>query len=143
MSINTSTTTLTPTVRIDPDGMKALHAAYLEWLAVRNYSEKTVKIRLLCVGYFIAWAEQRGVSKPGEVTPYTRSARTPSRRNRGRAILSVGSVRLDSVLQWWRRLLGVFPVGDSEPGSVSAPSLVTRPGAPRRDRVVPVCNRDV
>lgn len=52
----------------DPDGMKALHAKYLEWLAVRNYSEKTVKIRLLCVGYFITWAEQRGLSKPGEVS---------------------------------------------------------------------------
>ena len=50
---------------------------------------------------------------------------TPSRRNLGRAMLSVGGVRLDSVLQWWRRLFGVFPACDSEPGSVSAPSLVT------------------
>ena len=32
---------------------------------------------------------------------------------------------LDSALQWWLRLLGVFPVCDSEPGRFSASSLVT------------------
>src|SRR5262249_23256908 len=39
----------------------------------------------------------------------------------GRAILSAGGVCLDSVLQWWLRLHRVFPVGDSEPGSVFGP----------------------
>src|SRR5207248_1951840 len=51
-----------------------------------------------------------------DVTSYSRSARTPSPRNRGRATLSPGGVCLDSVLQWWHRLLRVFPVCDSEPG---------------------------
>ena len=78
-----------------------------------------------------------------EVTPYTRSARTPSPRNRGRAILSAGGVCLDSVLQWWLRLLRVFPVCDSEPGSVFGP-ITGDPLSvtPSRERVVPVCNRD-
>src|SRR5205807_7283417 len=65
-------------------------------------------------------------------------------RNWGRAILSLGGVCLDSALQWWPRLLGVFPVWDSEPGSVFG--LLTGdpdPGTPSRDRVVPVCNGDL
>ncbi len=52
----------------DPAGMVVLLSRYLEWLAVRNYSEKTVKIRRTCCGYFVAWAEQRGVGKPSEVS---------------------------------------------------------------------------
>src|SRR3981081_2898531 len=36
-------------------------------------------------------------------------------------MLSAGGVWLDSVLQWWYRLLRVFPVCDSEPGSVFGP----------------------
>ena len=36
-------------------------------------------------------------------------------------MLSGGGVRLDSALQWWRRLFRVFPAGDSEPGSVIGP----------------------
>ena len=46
--------------------------------------------------------------------------------------------------EWWLRLLGVFPVCDSESGSVFG--LITGdpdPGTPSRDRVVPVCNSDL
>jgi hypothetical protein len=58
--------------------------------------------------------------------------------------LSAGGVRLGSVLQWWHRLIRVFPVGDSEPGSAFGPIT----GDPlsvtsSRERVVPVCNRDL
>jgi hypothetical protein len=49
--------------------------------------------------------------------PYSRGARTPSPRNRGRAILSAGGVCLGSALHWWLGLLGVFPVCNPEPGS--------------------------
>jgi hypothetical protein len=52
---------------------------------------------------------------------YTRCASTPSPRNRGRVILIAGRGCLDSALQWWLRLLGVFPEWDSEPGSVFGP----------------------
>src|SRR4051794_35767483 len=64
---------------------------------------------------------EAGLATSGEVTPYSRSARTPSPRKRGRAILSAGGVRLGSALQWWRGPLRVLPVGDSEPGSVFGP----------------------
>src|SRR5262245_25301611 len=75
---------------------------------------------------------------------YSRRARPPSPRNRGRASLSLDGVCLDSVLQWWFRLLQVFPVEDSEPGSVFG--LITGdpdPVPPSRDRAVPVCNSEL
>src|SRR5262249_30084874 len=75
--------------------------------------------------------------------PYSRSARTPSPRNRPPAILTDVRVCVGSALHWWPRLQGVFPVGNSEPGSVFGlitgdPDSVT----PSPDRVVPVCNSD-
>jgi hypothetical protein len=59
-------------------------------------------------------------------------------------MLSSGGVCLGSVLQWWFRLLRVFPVGDSEPGSVFGPITGDPdPVTSSRIRVVPVCNRDL
>src|SRR5262245_3411105 len=59
-------------------------------------------------------------------------------------MLRAGGVCLGSALQWWFRLLGVFPVCDSEPGSVFGPITGDPdPVTPSRDRVVPVCNRDL
>src|SRR5262249_59827857 len=79
-----------------------------------------------------------------DVTAYSRWARTPSQRNRGRAILSFGGVCLDSALQWWLRLLQVFPVCDCESGSVFGLIIGDRdPVTPSRHLVVPVCNSDL
>ena len=51
---------------------------------------------------------------------------------------------LDSALQWWLRLLRVFPVSDSESGSVFGLIIGDPdPVIPSRERVVPVCNRDL
>src|SRR5262245_11739372 len=59
---------------------------------------------------------------PGSLQPpYARGARTPSPRNRGRAILRVGRGCLGSALHWWPRLFRGFPVCNPEPGSVSGP----------------------
>src|SRR5262249_29383884 len=75
--------------------------------------------------------------------PYSRSARTPSPRNRGRAILSDGRVCLGSALHWWLRLQGVFPVCNPDPGSVLGPITGDPdPVTPCQDRVVPVRNTD-
>src|SRR5262249_27579845 len=58
--------------------------------------------------------------------------------------LSLGGVCLDSACDWWLRLLGVFPVWDFEPRSVFGPITGDPdPGTPSRERVVPVCNRDL
>ena len=52
----------------DPQGFEHLLTLHLEWLAVRNYSAQTVTNRRERVGYFIVWAEPRGLSRPSEIT---------------------------------------------------------------------------
>jgi len=52
----------------DPNGMAALCQAYLTWLKVKNYSGVTVDRRLDLLNCFLRWADDRGLTKPGEVT---------------------------------------------------------------------------
>ena len=52
----------------DPAGLHALLLRYVEWLQVRNYSESTVRNRLVNVGYFMRWAEERGITRAPDVT---------------------------------------------------------------------------
>ena len=52
----------------DPRGMPALAEKYLEWIAVRKYSEQTVRNRRLYLGYFFSWCEERSLTRPGEIT---------------------------------------------------------------------------
>jgi integrase/recombinase XerD len=50
------------------DGMGRLAEDFFTWLAVRNYSERTIGNRRLYLGYFIDWCAERGLQKPGEIT---------------------------------------------------------------------------
>ena len=52
----------------DPHGMAAWRARYLEWLRAHNYSEATVANRDAYLGLFLAWCEERGLTRPSEVT---------------------------------------------------------------------------
>ena len=52
----------------DPQGMAVLMDKFLEWMRVTNYSERTVENRHLYLSYFILWAEDRGITRPSEVT---------------------------------------------------------------------------
>jgi len=52
----------------DPQGMAVMMDKFIEWMRVTNYSERTVENRLLYLAYFIEWAEERGVTRPTEVT---------------------------------------------------------------------------
>ncbi|MBL8819895.1 MAG: site-specific tyrosine recombinase XerC [Planctomyces sp.] len=52
----------------DPQGCLVLMNKYLEWMLIRNYSEHTVETRRFYLGFFIRWAEERGVVQPCEVT---------------------------------------------------------------------------
>ncbi len=45
-----------------------LAGQYLEWMAVKNYSPRTIENRHFYLGFFITWCEERGVSRPSEVT---------------------------------------------------------------------------
>ena len=52
----------------DPQGLAALAERFLDWLEIRNYTEQTVRTRCHGIGYFIVWCEDRGVTRPIEVT---------------------------------------------------------------------------
>ncbi|MDQ3092368.1 MAG: site-specific tyrosine recombinase XerC [Actinomycetota bacterium] len=52
----------------DPQGMRARMADFLRWMQVRHYTDSYVVSRAKCLDGFAAWAEGRGLAKPGEVT---------------------------------------------------------------------------
>jgi integrase/recombinase XerD len=52
----------------DLRGMAHLMGRYLEWMQVRNYSERTVEAREQQVTAFIKWCEERAIARPSEVT---------------------------------------------------------------------------
>ncbi len=52
----------------DPRGFLALFHRYLEWRRVHHYSPATVSSEEFPLGTFIAWAHERGVTRPSEVT---------------------------------------------------------------------------
>jgi integrase/recombinase XerD len=52
----------------DPQGMAVLLDKFLEWMRVTNYSSQTVDNRKLYLSYFIIWAEERGLTRPNEIT---------------------------------------------------------------------------
>jgi integrase/recombinase XerD len=55
----------------DSQGFAALADAYLESLRVRNYSGATIESREHHLREFIRWAEERGLTRPSEVTKPT------------------------------------------------------------------------
>lgn len=52
----------------DPFGMAALAEKHCEWLAVRNYSKTTIHGRRVYLSFFLNWAYDRGLYRPGEIT---------------------------------------------------------------------------
>ena len=51
-----------------PDSLRATMAQYLEWLAVHQYSPRTVSSRAHLLQLFASWCEARSLSRPSEVT---------------------------------------------------------------------------
>jgi len=52
----------------DPQGFRVLVPAYLEWMAVSNYSPETIRNRKMYLRYFAEWCAQRGLREPSEIT---------------------------------------------------------------------------
>lgn len=52
----------------DPQGLGALVGEFCEWLAIRNYSPRTIEHYQACLTTFTTWATERGVTRPGEVS---------------------------------------------------------------------------
>jgi len=60
-----------PPSAADPLSLHARIEPFLEWMAVKNYSPDTTHVRGLYLKYFVAWCEDRGITRPEEVTAAT------------------------------------------------------------------------
>lgn len=52
----------------DPDNLYAYMLRFLEWMRVKNYSERTTENREVSLRYLIEWCEERGLSRPQDIT---------------------------------------------------------------------------
>ena len=52
----------------DPRGMHRAIADFCEWMRVTNYSEHTTFHREVYLAWFSAWLEERGITRPADVT---------------------------------------------------------------------------
>ncbi|WP_026100948.1 site-specific tyrosine recombinase XerC [Synechococcus sp. PCC 7336] len=52
----------------DPQGFVCFMNRYLEWMAVRNYSPRTIDSRQVHLTQFINWCAQRSLLRPAEIT---------------------------------------------------------------------------
>ena len=52
----------------DPQGMYQLTQEYLKWMAIKNYSDKTINGREFFLFWFLEWCGQRGLIRPSEIT---------------------------------------------------------------------------
>ena len=52
----------------DPYGFAALVAGFVEWMRTHGYSERTVENRQRNIADLASWLEERGITRPSEVT---------------------------------------------------------------------------
>jgi integrase/recombinase XerD len=52
----------------DPAGFPVLVGEFLESMGVRGYSPRTIENHFAALGYLAAWLQERGVTRPAEVT---------------------------------------------------------------------------
>ncbi len=53
---------------LNPDGMVMYLRHHLEWMAVKGYSQETIKSRDNALRRFIQWSEERSLDQPQQVT---------------------------------------------------------------------------
>ena len=52
----------------NPSEMEVMITRHFEWMRVKNYSEETIEGRRMILKYFSQWCEERGITRPQEVT---------------------------------------------------------------------------
>jgi integrase/recombinase XerD len=53
---------------LDPDGMAAWMGRYLEWMRLKNYSDRSVNSHQSYLTLFIEWCAARSLSRPEQIT---------------------------------------------------------------------------
>jgi integrase/recombinase XerD len=111
--------------------MAALRDCYLGWLAVKNFSERTALIRRVSIGYFIEWAEQRGIGRPGEVTRpilerYQRHLFLYRKQNGEPLSVRTQCSRLGSLRSWFKWLARQNHILYNPAGELEMPRLEFR-----------------
>ena len=49
-------------------GLREMAERYLSWMALKHYTETTIHMRRVYLGYFMDWCEARSLSDVGEVS---------------------------------------------------------------------------
>jgi integrase/recombinase XerD len=116
----------------DPDGFGVWVRRYLEWLAVRNYSPRTVTNAESSLGLFVTWCSTRSLVRPSELTKpilerYQRHL-YHQRRPDGRPQLSFRSqhVRLSAVRGFFRWLVKQNALSANPASELELPRLPMR-----------------
>ncbi len=52
----------------DPHGLWVWMQRHLEWMRERHYSDRTVRMRDVYLGYFLQWCDARSIGRPTELT---------------------------------------------------------------------------
>jgi integrase/recombinase XerD len=52
----------------DPQGMYQMMETYLQWMAIKNYSDRTIGSRERYLLWFLEWCGQRELNQPSEIT---------------------------------------------------------------------------
>jgi integrase/recombinase XerD len=52
----------------DPQGFAVMAEAFFTSMQVTNYSEATIRNRYVYLRYFVAWCDERGITRPSEVS---------------------------------------------------------------------------
>jgi integrase/recombinase XerD len=111
--------------------MNDLMHKFLEWMRVTNHSPATVSNTELYLGYFIRWAEDRGVTKATEVTKqvlerYRRFLFNYRKRNGDPISFSTQHSRLVPIRAWFKWLARQNYVLYNAASELELPKLASR-----------------
>jgi integrase/recombinase XerD len=59
---------MTTQIALDPEGFEHRLSQYHEWLLVNHFSPMTAECKTKYLGYLVAWCQDRGLTRPSEVT---------------------------------------------------------------------------
>ncbi len=54
---------------VESGSLGQLLEVYLKWMAIQQYSVRTIQTRRKALGYFLVWCHERSVENPLEITP--------------------------------------------------------------------------